>query len=102
MNEETDQLVRFVRRSLRAVPDARICIAVLTTTGEETERVNFALTGNLDQVGDSVTIADQLLRHVSAAIARGLHPDCDVCRDRIKRIEAARAALEVEKPELAS
>lgn len=101
MNRERDELMRFIRRSLMAT-DGRVLVSALQTTEGDNERVTFAITGAFDQVGDCVTIADQLLRHVSETIIRGLHPDCEACRDRLKRIEAARAALDVTRQEKSS
>jgi hypothetical protein len=95
MSAHVDEMIRFLRRAFKAVPDVRVCIATVRTA-DEAERVSFALTGNFDQVEDAIYVADTLLRHVGQTIARGLHPDCQACRERIKRIEQARAALGIE------
>jgi methionine synthase II (cobalamin-independent) len=101
MSAHADELIRFLRRAFKAFPDVRVCIATVRTA-DDSERISFATTGNFDQVEDAVYIADTLLRHVGETIACGLHPECQTCRDRIKRIEQARAALDVGQRGLAS
>lgn len=92
----------YMLRSLRADPATRICVGVIRAKQSGGESIGFALGNGVDR-GDLMTFADTLMRNVSESIINGGHPDCDVCREHLKRIETARAALGVqEQPEHAS
>lgn len=92
----TNELSAFVRRSLKADPNAKVCVGTIREKEDGSRTVAFALINDIAP-GDFIDFADSLLRHARDMIANGRHPDCDNCRQNLMRIEQARAALGVEQ-----
>jgi hypothetical protein len=87
-----------IRSALKADPDATICVGTMTAKPDGGRTLNWAI-GNGTDPGELVEFADTLLASAAKTIAAGRHPDCDNCRESLKRIAQCRAVLGVETPE---
>jgi hypothetical protein len=89
-------MAAYIRNGLKADPFARVCVALVSTRQEQSSGITFALANNADR-NDMAMIADTLLRHIADEIINGAHPGCENCREQLKRLQAARAALGFEQ-----
>lgn len=92
------ELLAEIRKQLRSASTARVLVAFIELQDEGPpvrEEVKFVASDNFDQVGDGVAVADQVLRHVSGILSAQA-PSSPWARERLPKVEAARAALEFE------
>lgn len=93
---DDEELRAALADMLQQMPAARVLVATIELEAEGPpmrEKCMFLASDNFEHLGDSVCVADQLLRHASQLLA-GRTDEWAI--ERLGKLEAARAVLAVE------